>query len=157
MTASNSSSTELFERAIKGERRSLGKLLTTIERGGDEAEIIAGLAHQISGRTHVVGITGAPGSGKSTLTGRLLKLFSEAGDKLAVLAVDPSSPLTGGAILGDRIRMDDLAGEESFIRSMATRGHSGGLALAVPAAIQLFDAVGYDPVCATTRMNTRAR
>ena len=104
------------------------------------------MAHQISGRTHVVGITGAPGSGKSTLTGRLLKLFSEAGDKLAVLAVDPSSPLTGGAILGDRIRMDDLAGEESFIRSMATRGHSGGLALAVPAAIQLFDAVGYDPV-----------
>ena len=71
-----------------------------------------------------------------------MKLFSEAGDKLAVLAVDPSSPLTGGAILGDRIRMDDLAGEESFIRSMATRGHSGGLALAVPAAIQLFDAVG---------------
>ena len=150
MTASNSSSTELFERAIKGERRSLGKLLTTIERGGDEAEIIAGLAHQISGRTHVVGITGAPGSGKSTLTGRLLKLFSEAGDKLAVLAVDPSSPLTGGAILGDRIRMDDLAGEESFIRSMATRGHSGGLALAVPAAIQLFDAVGYDPVIIET-------
>ena len=96
------------------------ELLTAIERGGDQAEIIAGLAHQVSGNTHVVGITGAPGSGKSTLTGRLLKLFSEAGDKLAVLAVDPSSPLTGGAILGDRIRMDDLAGEESFIRSMAT-------------------------------------
>ena len=77
-------------------------------------------------------------------------MFSEAGDKLAVLAVDPSSPLTGGAILGDRIRMDDLAGEESFIRSMATRGHSGGLALAVPAAIQLFDAVGYEPVIIET-------
>ena len=151
MTSSISdTATTLFQSAVKGERRSLGKLLTAIERGGDQAEIIAGLAHQVSGNTHVVGITGAPGSGKSTLTGRLLKLFSEAGDKLAVLAVDPSSPLTGGAILGDRIRMDDLAGEESFIRSMATRGHSGGLALAVPAAIQLFDAVGYEPVIIET-------
>lgn len=150
MTSSSDSSIELFESAVKGERRSLGRLLTSIERGGNEAEIIAGLAHQVSGNTHVVGITGAPGSGKSTLTGRLLKLFSEAGDKLAVLAVDPSSPLTGGAILGDRIRMDDLAGEESFIRSMATRGHSGGLALAVPAAIQLFDAAGYEPVIIET-------
>jgi|TARA_B100001094_G_scaffold333380_1_gene411269 LAO/AO transport system kinase len=150
VTSSSDSSKELFERAVKGERRSLGRLLTSIERGGNEAEIIAGLAHQVSGNTHVVGITGAPGSGKSTLTGRLLKLFSEAGEKLAVLAVDPSSPLTGGAILGDRIRMDDLAGEESFIRSMATRGHSGGLALAVPAAIQLFDAAGYEPVIIET-------
>jgi LAO/AO transport system kinase len=150
VTSSSDSSIELFESAVKGERRSLGRLLTSIERGGNEAEIIAGLAHQVSGNTHVVGITGAPGSGKSTLTGRLLKLFSEAGDKLAVLAVDPSSPLTGGAILGDRIRMDDLAGEESFIRSMATRGHSGGLALAVPAAIQLFDAAGYEPVIIET-------
>ena len=156
MTSSSDAATALFKSAVKGERRSLGKLLTAIERGGDQAEIIAGLAHQVSGNTHVVGITGAPGSGKSTLTGRLLKLFSEAGDKLAVLAVDPSSPLTGGAILGDRIRMDDLAGEESFIRSMATRGHSGGLALAVPVSgeegstIQLFDAVGYEPVIIET-------
>ena len=150
MTSSSDAATALFESAIKGERRSLGKLLTAIERGGRQAEIIADLAHQVSGNTHVVGITGAPGSGKSTLTGRLLKLFSEAGDKLAVLAVDPSSPLTGGAILGDRIRMDDLAGENSFIRSMATRGHSGGLALAVPAAIQLFDAAGYKPVIIET-------
>ena len=96
MSSSRDSLKELFESALKGERRSLGRLLTHIERGGNEAEIIAGLAHQVSGNTHVVGITGAPGSGKSTLTGRLLKLFSEAGDKLAVLAVDPLLHLPEG-------------------------------------------------------------
>tara|TARA_E500000331_G_scaffold85461_2_gene80963 strand:+ start:2280 stop:3254 length:975 start_codon:yes stop_codon:yes gene_type:complete len=141
---------QLFNGALSGERRCLGKLLSIVEKGGERADMVAGLAHQKSGNTHVIGITGAPGSGKSTLTGRLLELFSSAGKNIAVLAVDPSSPLTGGAILGDRIRMDDLAGENSFIRSMATRGHSGGLALAVPAAIQLFDAAGYKPVIIET-------
>ncbi len=141
---------QLFNRALSGERRSLGKLLSLIERGGDEADGIAGLAHEKAGQTHVIGITGAPGSGKSTLTGHLIELLLQAGHKTAILAIDPSSPLTGGAILGDRIRMDDRAGENSFIRSMATRGHSGGLALAVPAAIQLFDAVGYNPVIIET-------
>ena len=150
MKSSKETIPQLFEAALSGERRSLGKLLTLVERGGETADAVAGLAHQKAGNTHVIGITGAPGSGKSTLTGRLLELLSQIGQNTAVLAVDPSSPLTGGAILGDRIRMDDLTDENSFIRSMATRGHSGGLALAVPAAIQLFDAVGYKPVIIET-------
>ena len=150
MSRSDNSIPQLFEQTLSGERRSLGKLLSIIEKGGEPADDVAGLAHQKAGNTHVIGITGAPGSGKSTLTGRLIENISKIGKKPAVLAVDPSSPLTGGAILGDRIRMDDLAGEGSFIRSMATRGHSGGLALAVPAAIQLFDAAQYNPVIIET-------
>ncbi len=150
MSSSDNSISQLFEKTLSGERRSLGKLLTVIEQGGERADIVAGLAHQKAGNAHVIGITGAPGSGKSTLTGRLIERILKAGKSPAILAVDPSSPLTGGAILGDRIRMDDLAGDGSFIRSMATRGHSGGLALAVPAAIQLFDAAQYNPVIVET-------
>ena len=150
VSTSEESIDHLFNDTLSGKRRSLGKLLSIVEYGGDQADVVAGLAHQKAGNAHVIGITGAPGSGKSTLTGRLLELFARNGKRIAVLAVDPSSPLTGGAILGDRIRMDDLADEESFIRSMATRGHSGGLALAVPSAIQLFDAARYDPVIIET-------
>lgn len=157
---------ELYDAARNGHRRSLGRLLTLVERGGAEAERISELAHPHSGRAHIIGITGAPGAGKSTLTGQLVAKLIESGKQPAILAVDPSSPLTGGAILGDRIRMDDVvglgvtdaaagpgAGAErtgAFIRSMATRGHSGGLALAVPLAVRLFDAVGYDPVIIET-------
>ena len=144
------STDEVFERAIAGERRALGRLLTWVERGGAEADHVTELAHPRSGTAHVVGITGAPGAGKSTLTGQLTRLLPELGVRPAVLAVDPSSPLTGGAILGDRIRMDDIAGDAAFIRSMATRGHSGGLALAVPGAVRVFDAAGYDPVIIET-------
>ncbi len=144
------SAAEVFERAVAGERRALGRLLTMVERGGRLADEITELSHPASGRAHVVGVTGAPGAGKSTLTGQLVALLSRSEARPAVLAVDPSSPLTGGAILGDRIRMDDLAGDGAFIRSMATRGHSGGLALAVPAAVRLFDAAGYDPVIVET-------
>ncbi len=146
---------ELYAEARKGSRLALGRLLTLVERGGDAADSISELAHTDAGQAHIVGITGAPGAGKSTLTGQLVARYVEAGRRPAVLAVDPSSPLTGGAILGDRIRMDDVVvpGEErsvAFIRSMATRGHSGGLALAVPLAARLFDAVGYDPVIIET-------
>ena len=152
---------ELYAAARAGHRRSLGRLLTKVERGGPEAEQISELAHPDAGAAHIIGITGAPGAGKSTLTGQLVGLLADAGRQPAVLAVDPSSPLTGGAILGDRIRMDVPAtpgaqvpgpevDERVFIRSMATRGHSGGLALAVPLAVRLFDAVGYDPVIIET-------
>lgn len=141
---------EIFERAIAGERRALGRLITLCERDGVEANDIAELAHARAGRAHVIGITGAPGSGKSTLTGQLVKLLGEQGKRAAVLAVDPSSPLTGGAILGDRVRMEDVASPDTFIRSMATRGHQGGLALAVPAAVRLLDAAGYDPILIET-------
>ncbi len=145
---------ELYEAARAGERRALGRLLTKVERGGAEADQISELAHPDAGNAHIVGITGAPGAGKSTLVSRLVTDLVAAGRRPAVLAVDPSSPLTGGAILGDRIRIDEGndpgEGRRSFIRSMATRGHSGGLALAVPLAVRLFDAVGYDPVIIET-------
>ncbi|MDH3705985.1 MAG: methylmalonyl Co-A mutase-associated GTPase MeaB [Acidimicrobiia bacterium] len=140
---------DLYDRAVDGERRALGRLLSLVEAGGPDAEAVAELTHAHHD-AHVVGITGAPGSGKSTLTGRLVAQLSEAGRRPAVLAVDPSSPLTGGAILGDRIRMDDVVGNGVFIRSMATRGHSGGLAVAVPGALRLFAAAGFDPVIVET-------
>lgn len=168
MAATPPNLVELYDAARGGHRRSLGRLLTLVERGGAEAERISELAHPDSGRAHIIGITGAPGAGKSTLTGQLVAKLIEGGKRPAILAVDPSSPLTGGAILGDRIRMDDVVGvvatdaaaaaaagdgpdrTSAFIRSMATRGHSGGLALAVPLAVRLFDAVGYDPVIIET-------
>jgi LAO/AO transport system kinase len=152
----------LYADARSGSRRALGRLLTLVERGGPDADTISELAHPHAGAAHIVGITGAPGAGKSTLTGQLVALMLDAGLRPAVLAVDPSSPLTGGAILGDRIRMDDVVpagastrnshdpATSAFIRSMATRGHSGGLALAVPLAVRLFDAVGYGPVIIET-------
>ena len=135
---------------MAGERRALGRLITFVERDQTEAEVVAELAHAKAGNAHVIGITGAPGSGKSTLTGQLVKLLGEAEKHTAVLAVDPSSPLTGGAILGDRVRMEDVAAPDTFIRSMATRGHQGGLSLAVPGVIRLLDAVGYDPIVIET-------
>jgi LAO/AO transport system kinase len=144
------SPTELFERALAGERRALGRLITMVERDAAEAATIAELAHTRAGNAHVIGITGAPGSGKSTLTGQLVKLLGDAEMQTAVLAVDPSSPLTGGAILGDRVRMEDVASPDTFIRSMATRGHQGGLALAVPGVVRLLDAVGYNPIVIET-------
>lgn len=155
MASPKRSITELYAAARAGERRALGRLLSSVERGGALADEISDLAHGDAGRAHIVGITGAPGAGKSTLVGQLVADLVAAGKQPAVLAVDPSSPLTGGAILGDRIRMDDTLEPGSdrktaFIRSMATRGHSGGLALAVPLAVRLFDAVGYDPVIIET-------
>jgi len=151
MAADPAKISEYFDQALGNERRPLGRLLSIIERGGPGADEITELAFPVSGNAHIVGITGAPGAGKSTLTGQLLRQLVKAGRRPAILAVDPSSPLTGGAILGDRVRMDDLVdADNAFIRSMATRGHAGGLALAVPAAVRLFDAVGYDPVIIET-------
>lgn len=141
---------EIFERAIAGERRALGRLITLVEGDGDDAAVVAELAHARAGNSHVIGITGSPGSGKSTLTGQLVKLLGERDLAPAVLAVDPSSPLTGGAILGDRVRMENVASPDTFIRSMATRGHQGGLALAVPGVVRVLDAAGFDPILIET-------
>lgn len=134
---------ELFGAACAGDRAALARLLSLIERGGDEAREIARLAHPRSGHGYLVGITGAPGSGKSTLTSGTIALLRADGSEVAVLAIDPSSPFTGGAILGDRVRMQDHATDPGvFIRSMATRGHLGGLSLATPEAARLLDAIG---------------
>ncbi len=140
---------ELYERARGGDRRAVGRLLTFVERAGAEADRLTALAHPHVGGAHVIGITGPPGAGKSTLVGQFVAEAAARGKRPAVLAVDPSSPLTGGAILGDRIRIDQNE-TDAFVRSVATRGHSGGLALSVPGSVRVFDAAGYDPVIIET-------
>lgn len=140
---------EVLSKALAGNRHAIGRLLTLVERGGDGADQVASLTHPLAKGATVIGITGPPGAGKSTLVGQLIKEAVANGARPAVLAVDPSSPLSGGAILGDRIRMDD-PDSDSFIRSIATRGHSGGLALAVPGAVRVFDACGFDPIIIET-------
>ncbi|MEP7047533.1 MAG: methylmalonyl Co-A mutase-associated GTPase MeaB [Ilumatobacteraceae bacterium] len=134
---------ELFGAACDGDRSALARLLSLIERGSDEAKEIARLAHPLGGKGYLVGLTGAPGSGKSTLTSATIGHLRASDQEVAVLAIDPSSPFTGGAILGDRVRMQEHATDPGvFIRSMATRGHLGGLSLATPEAARLLDAVG---------------
>ncbi len=139
---------ELFEAALGGNRRALGKLLTMVEKQGSSAAMVSERAHRDAGQARVVGVTGAPGTGKSTITGQLAG--ASGASRPAILAIDPSSPLTGGAILGDRIRMDNHVGCGAFIRSMATRGHAGGLAVAVPDAVRVLDAAGCDPIIVET-------
>lgn len=139
---------ELFESARAGNRRELGRLLTMVERQDDNAAMVSERAHCDAGHARVLGVTGAPGSGKSTITGWLAA--ASGANRPAILAIDPSSPLTGGAILGDRIRMDNNVSSSTFIRSMATRGHTGGLAVAVPDAVRVLDAAGCDPVIVET-------
>jgi LAO/AO transport system kinase len=134
---------QLFHAAVGGDRASLARLLSLIERGGAEARAVGRLSHPLAGSGYTVGLTGAPGAGKSTLTSALIGHLRAQDLEVAVLAIDPSSPFTGGAILGDRVRMQDHATDRAvFIRSMATRGHLGGLALATPEAVRLLDAVG---------------
>jgi LAO/AO transport system kinase len=134
----------LFAAAGDGDRSATARLLSLIERGGEGAREVARLAAPHTGTAYTIGITGAPGSGKSTLTSATIAHLRGQGEQVAVLAVDPSSPFSGGAILGDRVRMQDHATDPGvFIRSMATRGHLGGLALATPEAIRLLDALGH--------------
>ena len=134
----------LADAAIAGDRAALARLLSLVERGGEPARAVGRLVHPHTGRAHTVGITGAPGAGKSTLTNRLIEAVRAGGQEVGVLAVDPSSPFTGGAILGDRVRMQDHALDAGvFIRSMATRGHLGGLSLATPEALRVLDAAGF--------------
>jgi LAO/AO transport system kinase len=117
--------------------------LSLLERGDAVAREVGRLAYKRSGTGYTVGITGAPGAGKSTLTSSLITHLRKQDLEIAVLAIDPSSPFTGGAILGDRVRMQDHATDPGvFIRSMATRGHLGGLSLSTPEAIRMLDAVG---------------
>lgn len=134
---------ELFEAACAGDRAALARVLSLLERGDAAAREVGRLAYSRGGRGYTVGITGAPGAGKSTLTSAVITHLRSAGTEVAVLAIDPSSPFTGGAILGDRVRMQDHATDPGvFIRSMATRGHLGGLSLSTPEAIRMLDAVG---------------
>jgi LAO/AO transport system kinase len=179
----------LFAAAVGGDRVALARLLTLVERGGAASRTVAALAYRGGGDAYTIGITGAPGAGKSTLTDRLIGAArrrgirqlgpaggsegpaggsegpaggsegpaggsegpADEGHDVAVLAIDPSSPFTGGAILGDRVRMQGHALDEHvFIRSMATRGHLGGLAVAVPDAVRVLSAVGLPVVLVET-------
>jgi LAO/AO transport system kinase len=134
---------QLFDAARQGDRSGLARALSLVERGGEPARVLARLAAPHTGDAYTVGVTGAPGGGKSTLVSVVISHLRSLDIEPAVLAIDPSSPFSGGAILGDRVRMQDHATDSGvFIRSMASRGHLGGLALAAPEAIRLLDAVG---------------
>jgi GTPase len=142
---------ELVERARAGESRSVARLISLVE---DESpllrEVMAALAPH-AGKAHIIGITGSPGVGKSTSTSALVTAYRATGKRVGVLAVDPSSPFSGGALLGDRVRMQDHATDAGvFIRSMASRGHLGGLAWTTPQALRVLDAAGFDVVLVET-------
>jgi len=137
--------------AVAGDRRALARLLTAVENRTAVAEAAMRRLYPQAGRAHLVGITGPPGSGKSTLVAALIERVRAAGRSVAVVAVDPSSPITGGALLGDRVRMQAYAGDNDvFIRSMASRGHAGGLASTSTAAAAVMDAAGFDLVLMET-------
>jgi LAO/AO transport system kinase len=141
----------LVERAEAGDTRALARLVSLIENGAPELRPIMRALAPLTGRARVIGLTGSPGVGKSTMTGALVKAYRAQGLRVGVIAVDPSSPFTGGALLGDRVRMQDHATDEGvFIRSMASRGNLGGLAAATPQALRVLDAAGFDLVLIET-------
>ncbi len=141
----------LVDGVLAGERRAVARAISAVEDDAPElAELSAGIYTE-TGRASTIGLTGAPGVGKSTLAGELVRIARAADLRAAVLAVDPTSPYTGGALLGDRVRMQDHAVDPGvFIRSMATRGHLGGMALAAPEAVRILDAAGYDVILVET-------
>jgi len=141
----------LVDRVMLGDRLALARLLTLVENDTKDGREALSLLYPRTGQAHLIGVTGAPGTGKSSLVNRLALHYRAEKARVAIAAVDPSSPYTGGAVLGDRVRMKDLAGDEGvFIRSMASRGALGGLSQATAAIVQIFDAAGYDIVFVET-------
>ncbi len=141
----------LIDDALGGSLRALARLATELEKNDDRSLEIQSRVYPLSGRARTIGVTGPPGAGKSTLVNRLIAEFRREAKRVAVIAIDPSSPLSGGAALGDRIRMlDCFADPGVFIRSMASRGRVGGLATTTPAMMHLLDAVGFDVVLVET-------
>jgi LAO/AO transport system kinase len=141
----------LCDAALAGDRRALARLLTAVENRTPVAEAALRRLYPMAGHAQLIGITGPPGAGKSTLVAALIAELRRAGRPVAVVAVDPSSPITGGAVLGDRVRMQAYSTDDGvFIRSMASRGHSGGLSSATAAAAAVFDAAGFDAVLIET-------
>lgn len=141
----------IIERLLQGDRRALARMVTLIENEAPAASRYLAELHRHSGNAHIIGVTGSPGAGKSTLVARLVREYRRRECKVGVIAVDPTSPFSGGAILGDRIRMMELAGDPNiFIRSMASRGNLGGLSASTRDAVRAMDAAGYDPIIIET-------
>jgi GTPase len=144
-------SLDLVPGVLAGEVRAIARLLSRAESGVDEARPALDIVFSHAGRAHLVGITGVPGSGKSTLVAKFAAAIRRSGRKVAIVAIDPSSPFSGGSILGDRIRMGELAGDVGvFVRSMASRGSLGGIARGTLEAVDVLDAAGYDLVIIET-------
>jgi GTPase len=149
--ARRTDATALIDAALAGDRLALARILTAVENRTPVAEVALRRLYPMAGKAHLVGITGPPGSGKSTLVSALIGAVRAARRSVAVIAVDPSSPITGGALLGDRVRMQSYATDRDvFIRSMAARGHAGGLASTSTAAAAVLDAVGFDLILLET-------
>ena len=144
-------SMELVQRLLDGDLRAASRLMSRAEAGSDEVRPALGEIYKAAGKAHIVGLTGVPGSGKSTLVSKLVATIREDGRRVGVIAIDPSSPFSGGSILGDRIRMSNLAMDDGvYIRSMATRGSTGGLARSALAAVDILDAAGFDIIIIET-------
>jgi LAO/AO transport system kinase len=145
------SSRDLLPRVMRGEMAAIARLLTRAEGGEPEVRDALAEVYAKAGRAHVIGITGVPGSGKSTMVSVLAQKLREAGHRIGIIAIDPSSPYSGGSIMGDRIRMQDLASDEGiYIRSMATRGALGGMARATLDSVDVLDVAGFDYVLIET-------
>ncbi|MEM8862757.1 MAG: methylmalonyl Co-A mutase-associated GTPase MeaB [Chloroflexota bacterium] len=142
---------DLIQKLLSGSKRALARAITHSENDPQAARELVELIHPHTGGAHVIGITGPPGAGKSSLVTEIGLAIRKRGFRIAILAIDPSSPFTGGAILGDRVRMRDLSGDSGvFIRSMASRGSLGGLAKATSAVVKLLDAAGHDLILLET-------
>lgn len=141
----------LLDSFLRGDRLALARVLTQVENNTPEGRAMLNALFPRTGRAHLIGITGSPGTGKSTLVNQLALFYRGQNKTVAIVAVDPSSPFSGGAVLGDRVRMKDLSGDTGvFIRSMASRGSLGGLAQATAGEVQVFDAAGYEIVLIET-------
>jgi LAO/AO transport system kinase len=141
----------LAQSVLSGDRLSLARLLTHVENDTPDGQEALDALFAHTGKAHLIGVTGAPGTGKSSLVNQVALSFRKLGKRVAIVAIDPSSPFTGGAVLGDRVRMRDLAGDPGvFIRSMASRGSLGGLAQATAGVVQVFDAAGFDLILIET-------
>jgi len=142
---------QLVDRLLKGDKRAAAKIISMIEDRDAQAQKVVSLLHPHTGNAHIIGLTGPPGAGKSTLISALVREFRSRGKRVGVIAVDPTSPFTGGALLGDRVRMTDVGLDDGvYIRSMATRGHVGGLALATYDAVKVLEAMGMEKVFVET-------
>ncbi|MBK8466555.1 MAG: methylmalonyl Co-A mutase-associated GTPase MeaB [Chloracidobacterium sp.] len=145
------SNEELIERVFAGDPRSIARAITKMESGSDDAAALMKAIFPKTGKATVIGITGSPGAGKSSLVDKLALFYKNAGEKVGIVCIDPSSPFSGGAILGDRIRMAELGTQKNiFIRSMATRGNLGGLSRATVDCVAIMDAAGFDKIIVET-------